>query len=247
MCAKALTLAHQMTDLVRLASFDIGKKNFAFYIEEFDRKKLMKLVPPPETQRYHADGSPTPKMAKFLAKVSRLGKTVLHRNLDLTAGCDKKLALDPTTFHNMNDALNRYIVEWDRCSAFVVEKQMQFSGRGKNNPMAQKLGQHCYSYFTFRYGRERPVVEFSAQHKTRILGAQKTAVGVYKNGKTKWKGLTKPQRKKWCVGKATEILRARGEESILEGLTTASKRDDLADVVCQLQAFKILAYIYRTL
>ena len=50
--------------------------------------------------------------------------------------------------------------------------------------------------------------------------------------------MDKPQRKKWSVQKAVEILTMRGESNILESLTTAKKKDDLADVVCQLQAYK---------
>jgi hypothetical protein len=39
------------------------------------------------------------------------------------------------------------------------------------------------------------------------------------------------------------ILKERNELETISNLTSAKKRDDLADVLCQLQAFKILVYI----
>lgn len=232
---------------IRIASFDIGKKNFAFYIEECDQKQLLALQNVPENKRYNPDGSPTKKMQQLLDEICANGRTILHKNLDLTANCDKSMRLDPETFYNMNDVLDQYIPYWDKCCAFVIEQQMQFAGKGKTNPMAQKLGQHCYSYFTFLYGRTKQVVEFSAQHKTRILGAPKINGGVYKNGNTKWTNMSKPQRKKWAVKKASEILSARGEEKVLTGIKTVSKKDDLADTLVQLQAFKYLTFVEKKL
>jgi hypothetical protein len=55
--------------------------------------------------------------------------------------------------------------------------------------------------------------------------------------------MTKPQRKKWSVQKVTEILENRGETDILDGMKKKKKKDDLADVVVQLQAFKYRHYV----
>ena len=54
-------------------------------------------------------------------------------------------------------------------------------------------------------------------------------------------------RKKWSVNKAIEILTCRGEMDILENLTSVKKKDDLADVLVQLQSFKYLMYINKSL
>lgn len=227
--------------LVYASSFDIGKKNFSFCVEEFDKSELMKIENIPEKKRYNQDGTPTEEMASILESVMTNGRIVLHKNLDLTKNCDPKLKLDPETFQNMTDVLDDYMDYWSKCEVFVIEEQMSFGK--KMNRMAMKLGQHCYSYFVCKFGRFKQVVEFPSYHKTQILGAPKTKP---EKGK-RWKAMTKPQRKKWSVEKAIEILMKRGEIDILDGLTSVRKKDDLADTLTQLQAFKYLVYVNRKL
>lgn len=219
-----------------IASFDLGKKNFAFCVEEVDLDILKKIKNIPVKDRYNEDGTTTKKMEKVLEAVYKSGKIILYKNLDLTKNCDPKKKLDPETFYNMIDKLDEYIEYWDKCSTFVLEEQMSFGK--KLNKMAMKLGQHCYSYFTFQYSRFKTVLEYPAYNKTQVLGAPKIEGKPYKSGKKRYVSMEKPQRKKWSIQKATEILIMRGEEEILESLTTAKKKDDLADVVCQLQAYK---------
>jgi len=230
-----------MTDLVRYASFDIGKKNFAFCIEEFDRQELVNLRNVPEIQRYNTDGTPTLKMARLLQSVCNNGRIILHKNLDLTKNCNKKLRLDPETYHNMVDELDNYLDYWDTCSVFIIEEQMSFGK--KMNKMAMKLAQHCYSYFVFKYGRFKTIIEFPAFHKTQILGAPKIEGKPYKSGKRRYKAMEQRDRKKWSVEKCTQILTDRGETEVLSQLSSAKKRDDLADVCTQLQAAKYLIFV----
>jgi len=232
-------------DFVWVASIDIGKKNFAFCIEEFDRSELFKIKNIPSTKRYNPDGTPTESMQEILEQICSNGKIVLHENLDLTENCDPKLKLDPETFHNMIDALDQYKDYWDKCLAFVIEEQMSFGK--KINKMAMKLGQHCYSYFTFLYGRYKQVIEFPAYHKTQVLGAEKVEGKPYKSGKKRYKAVEKGARKKWAVNKAIEILTGRGEIDVLENLTGKSKKDDLSDVICQLQAAKYKIFVDKCL
>lgn len=217
------------------ASFDIGKKNFAFYIEEINIQELEDIKNIPSKQRYNIDGTPTQKMENILEKIFSNGKVILHDNVDLTANCDPKVKLDPETFHNMIDILDNYATYWDKCSVFVIEEQMAFGS--KLNKMAVKLGQHCYSYFTYRYSRQKEIIEFPAYYKTQILGAPKI------KGARKYKAMSKPQRKKWSSEKAIEILTNRGELDILDNLVSAKKKDDLADVITQLQAFKYKYFV----
>lgn len=225
----------------RIASFDIGKKNFAFCIEEINTDKLMKVRNIPAMLRYKPDGTPTDRFKKVLDKVFSNGKIILHKNLDLTENCDPKKKLDPETYHNMIEALDQYAEFWDTCEAFIIEEQMSFGK--KLNKMAVKLGQHCYSYFTFKYGRFKQVLEFPAYHKTQILGAPKVEGKPYKSGKKRWVAMSKPQRKKWSIKQAVEILENRGEEDILNNMKTVKKKDDLADVLTQLTAFKYMVYV----
>jgi len=225
---------------IRIASFDIGKINFAFYIEEIQTSKLEKLKSLPSIARYNKNGTPTDKMKEVLTQVYLSGKTILHKNVDITQNCIKGKLLDPETFHNMNDVLDKHSDEFDKCDIFIIEQQLSFGK--KRNPMATKLGQHCYSYFTFKYGRFKQVIEFPAYHKTQILGAPK----IEKQGKKsiRYVAMEKPKRKKWSIEKALEILALRGEESII---SSAKKKDDLADTLTQLQAFKYLSFVDKSI
>ena len=230
--------------MCRVASFDIGKKNFAFCIEEFDKKNLIGIENIPAGRRYNADGTLTPEMEELLQRVFSNGKIILHANVDLTKNCDPKQKLDPETFHNMTDVLDEYTHEWDSCDCFIIEEQMAFGK--KLNKMAVKLGQHCYSYFAIRHGRDKRVFEFPAYHKTQVLGAPKIEGKPYKSGKTRYKAMEKPQRKAWSVKKALEILTSREETEYLDQMRSVRKRDDLADVLTQLQAFKYMMYVDRS-
>lgn len=178
------------------ASFDIGHINFAFYVEEIDENELRKINNIPDKEKYNANGTPTKDMKKILDTVCKNGKTILHKNSDISKNCVKGKKLDPNTFHNMTDLLDSYGDYWDKCYCFVVEAQMNF-GKCKSNPKALKLGYHCQSYFMFRYGRFKEVIEFPAYHKTQVLGCEKIKGKKCKNGNYRWKSIDKPSRKKW--------------------------------------------------
>jgi len=232
-------------DLIWACSVDIGKKNFSFCVEVFDKNELLEIENIPEKLRYEENGTPTEKMSSVLDQVFSNGKIVLHKNVDLTENCDKKAKLDTETFHNMTDLLDKYVKYWDKCSLIVIEEQMAFGK--KINLTAIKLAQHCQSYFFFKYGRYKPVLSFPAYHKTQILGCEKVEGKKCKNGKTRWKAQEKGYRKKWSVNKCIEILTCRGEMEVLDSLTSVAKKDDLADVVCQLQSAKYLIYVDKKL
>jgi hypothetical protein len=225
------------TELIWICSVDIGKKNFCFYVEEINLKNFPNIKNIPKNNRYNENGTPTIKMQNILDKVCGNGKTILHKNADLTKNCKPGKYLDPETFYNMNDLLDTYGEYWDKCCIFIIEQQM------RKNYMAMKLGQHCFSYFSIRYGRFKSVIEFPSYYKTQILGAEKIKGKQYKNGKFKWKTIDKTARKKWSVVKATDILTKRGEFHTIENIKTKVKKDDLADTLSQLQAFKYLYYI----
>ena len=218
-----------------VASFDIGKKNFAFCIEEFDSKLLSTIKNIKKVHRYTLDKSgATPEFSALLNEVVLNGQVLLHKNLDLTENTEKGKYLDTAIFYNMIIELDKYKSFFDRCDVIVIEQQMSF--KKAQNTMAIKLGQHCFSYFTMRYpltqvnnvvfdGRKE-VIEFPAYYKTQIIGAPK--------------GLTKPQRKKWAVEKTREIFQLRGCEDYFLGV---KKKDDLADTFLQLQSFKFLRFV----
>lgn len=217
-----------------ILSFDIGKCNFAFYIEEFDETKIKENIIPKST-RFHDNGTPKEDYAQLLSRVYLNGNTVLFKNLDLTKDTKKDKYLDQKVCLNMITELDKY-KEWiDKCSIIIIEQQMSF--KNVRNTMAIKLAQNCASYFLHRYGLTKEIVEYPAYHKTQVLGAPKIG----------GKALSKPQRKKWAVEKAFDILMERGETDFLEELSKSKKKDDLADVLIQLQSFKYLRFVEKAL
>ena len=218
-----------MISLIKMiAAFDIGKKNFAFVIEEINIPKLQELPTIIKKRRFDYSGKTTKEYDCLLSKVYQLGKIVLYRNLDLTIGTNKKLYLDPRIFIAMYTELEKYVEYWDKCDVILIERQMSF--RGKRNPMALKLGQHCYSYFIFKYKNTKKIIEFPAYHKTQVLGAPRK--------------LTKPQRKKWAIEKAYSILAEREDYDNLILLHSVKKRDDIADCILMNIAYTVMNYIF---
>jgi hypothetical protein len=234
--------------LMWIASIDIGSKNFAFYVEEIDVIVLSKIKNISISERYNADGTPTVKMNNILKTIFKDGKTIIHKNVDLTGGCSTGKYLDQNILHNLTNLLDKHFEIWDKCFIFLVEQQMSFGK--KINLKAIKIGQHVQSYFLFRYGKFKTVIEFPSYHKTNILGSEKINKGQTKSGKIKYKNIDKPARKKWSIEKAKEILLTRGETN--HPLLTSKrgskghpsiKKDDLADTLTMLAAFKYLHFV----
>lgn len=173
---------------MKICSIDIGKKNFAYCIEDND------------------------KLVKF-------------ENIDLTEGVPEsklKSFLHPQIFTNLSKHFDENIIDIADCDYIVIEQQMSFGK--KVNPMALKIGQHTFSYFLLTHP-DIAIIEFPSYYKTQL-----------NNAPTK---MNYTQRKQWAIHKACEILVDRGDYENLTRLTCSKKMDDLADVVCQSQAFKI--------
>ena len=227
-------------DIIWLASFDIGKKNFAFYIEEINLKQLKDIENISKLKRYNLDGTCTAEFRKILDSVYMNGKKILLKNVDLTAGTNKNKYFDIELCHNLIGVLDEYSEYFDNVSYVIVEQQMSFGK--KVNTMALKLGQHCESYFLFKYGRFKKVIEFPSYYKTQVLGAEKLKKTT-KTGKTSYKAVDKSIRKKWAIDEASTILAEREDFNTLSELTSMKKSDDVSDVIIQLQAFKYLYFI----
>jgi hypothetical protein len=233
-----------MDEIIWIASFDIGKKNFAFYIEEINKNQLLNIKNINKNNRYNPNGTCTTDFDKLLQQIYLNGSVVLYKNCDITKNCNNKLIFDYEILHNLTDLLDEYKNYWDHCEAFVIEQQMSFGKQ--NNTMAIKIAQHCWSYFSFQYNRFKQIISFPAYHKTQILGAQKLEKKT-KKGKITYTSIDKPSRKKWSIDKAITILADREDFDTLSKLSSNKKKDDLADVLCQLQAFKYLVYVDKSL
>lgn len=220
-----------------IASFDIGKKNFAFCIEEVRVNELEGIRSKTTLkERYYKDGTSTAEFGNVLSQVYRSGHLVLLDNIDLTYDCDGSKYIDPRLFVNMNHELDKYKHYWNKCTSIIIEQQMGFGK--KRNYMALKLGQHCFSYFVFHYSNFKTIIEFPSYNKTKILGAPKK--------------ISKYQRKIWAVQKAIEILSCRMDVSTTEQefeklIVSRKKADDMSDVITQLQAFKFLTFVDKNI
>jgi len=133
-------------------------------------------------------------------------------------------ALDKYVFLRLTALLDSYKEYFDKCSTIIIEQQMSFGTRV--NTMAIKIAQHIYSYFLFRYGDAKKIVEFPSYNKTQILGAPR--------------GLEKPKRKKWAVEKAEEIWTLRGDMDTVEMVGSKKKKDDMSDCLLHVLSYIIL-------
>lgn len=135
-------------------------------------------------------------------------------------------ALDSNVFLRLTALLDKHKEYFDKCSTIIIEQQMSFGS--KINTMAIKIAQHTYSYFLFRYGNTKKIVEFPSYNKTQILGAPG--------------GLDKPQRKKWAIEKANEIWTTRGDLETVDMIGTKKKKDDMSDCLLHVLAYIIHNY-----
>ena len=165
---------------------------------------------------------------KFLGKsmntVLGHGEIILWKNHNITKDCHKSKYIDPILFYNLTELLDTYTSYWDMCDVILIEQQMSF-GFKKINTLALKLAQHCFSYFQIKYKLTKQIIDYPAYHKTQLLCAPKK--------------MSKPQRKKWAVEKAQEILKLRNITNV--DFEKSKKEDDYADTLCMTQAYK-LAY-----
>ena len=229
------------SNFIYIASFDIGKKNFAFYVEKINLSSLESLKNISKLKRYNPNGTPTPEFSELLYSVFANGEKILLKNTDITDGADKTKYFDLELCYNLVDLLDEYEEYWNMADYFVIEQQMSF-GR-KTNTMALKLGQHCESYFINKYGRcDKKVIEFPSYHKTQVLGAEKTLTKT-KTGRVSYKTLGDRERKKWSTEQCFYILTLREDFETICELGLRKKKDDVSDCVLQLQAFKYLYFV----
>jgi hypothetical protein len=148
------------------------------------------------------------------------GNLIFFHNQDF--GVRKKTTIDDNPLLGaILKWLNTHKDSFDKCQTVIIEQQL------KTNPFAQKIEHMVHAWFLIHYGDKFDVRPFSATHKTRVLNAPKK--------------MTKPERKKWAVEKATEILCGRGDVVGLEILEdNKRKADDISDCCLMIQSWKIL-------
>lgn len=227
---------------LRLATFDIGRKNFAHCVEDvaldgersiYAAEQKYKHLPKPRRRR--VKGPVSSEMQDILDAVCRAGRTVRHGVVDLRADPESK-RLDLPTRDNLYAYLASLRAVWATCDVIAIEQQYfsTYTPKGRKGPKTEanidaiKLAECCYTWFRTNCP-DAELFFYGSQFKTQILGAPQT--------------LTKPQRKKWSVGKMWEILELRGESAVAEELAELKrakkqKLDDIADCLVMAQALK---------
>ena len=228
--------------MLRLATFDIGRKNFAHHIEDvtlegpdaiFSLENRYGSLP--RQQRRRVKGEMLPQISDLLRLVCISGSTVHQAVVDLRADPECK-KLDLPTRDNLFSYLQSLSRMWRSCDIFVIEQQYfsTFTPKGRRgkkteaNIDAIKLGECCYAWFRIKFPRAETLF-YGSQNKTQILGATGS--------------LSKYQRKKWAIEKMGAIMERRGETEILTRLRQTNKKkrqklDDIADCVVMAQAYK---------
>lgn len=238
--------------MITVASFDIGKNNFAFCIERVCVDHLLCIKKAGNTKAiYLEDGTASPTTSELLQEVYMSGDIIEIKNNNITAEgftslrpdyvtatvfARKKISFDLGLCVCMSNVLDSYEHLWKDVDVFLVEKQMDI------NNLCVRLSQHCESYFLLKYPGKR-VVEFPSHFKTTVLGAPKVLKKGGKTLKKKYKSMEKPARKKWAVDTAKEILAERGDFKTLKTLGPYTKAYDKCDCIVQLQAWKYLEFI----
>lgn len=234
------------TDSIWIASFDIGSKNLCFCIEEYPININIKLID--YMKRYNIDGTPTELFNNQLKEIYKFGKLIFFENKDITDGCNTSESrhkyFNPLLYNNMYKHLDTFKEYWNLCDHIVIEEQM-WSGINKNTK-ACRLEQHALSYFIYFYSNFKNIQSFPAYHKTQVLGAHKEKV-INKTGKIRYKSISKPERKKWSIVRAKEILEIRKDLDTLDFYNKKTKRkiklDDISDTILQCISYVILNII----
>lgn len=128
---------------MRILSIDIGTKNCAFYIEEFDENCIEK--------------------SRSIDELYKIGKRCYWN----VANFEKELNLGVEIFVPIIQFLDKNRKHWDTCNGIIIEKQLQL------NFNAQVVQHFIFSYFKNLYGPFKYISDISATRKTQVLNAPK--------------------------------------------------------------------------
>ena len=133
----------------------------------------------------------------------------------------------------------------DTVDTIVIEQQL------KTNPMAQRVEQHCISWFTFQYLDSKEIIVFPSRNKYIMLGLPKN---VFDEKKKIVRKITKNERKKWACDFTLSVLTNKkindntnfiNSKKLLDYIfvKNSDKKDDISDTFCQLNAYKIKKFL----
>ena len=203
--------------MLRVAAFDMGTRNFAFSVEEYQSKSL----PPKIKGAFDIDGCPNESYQKFLNQNYNQGSIIHFECIDLI----QQTGIEKNIYLALTQVLNSFSKLWDMVDVFLIEQQMAY-GKNTSNIQASRLAQHCQSYFITIYGSFKIIQEFSSTYKTRILGCP-----IQQRKKHK-------DRKKFAIQLVSDILIQRSDSKYTD-FNQLVKKDDVADCILMIQAYKV--------
>lgn len=134
------------------------------------------------------------------------------------------VALGNNYFEKLTDYFNEHINLLKKCTIFLMEHQLV------KNIDVFRIAQHVLSYFIIRLNNgKRLFYEINPRLKERI-GYKDEKNATVKNSSQKL-------IKTWSINKAYELCNERNDLLSKRILDVSKKKDDLADVICQMQAF----------
>lgn len=230
-----------MSNTFQVLSIDIGVKNLAMWIEEYDVNQLASLKKECEgiSPKVDSNNIPSKPYADFIKKFLVSSKSVYYDKLDLTTGKERRTKNKAIILEN--ETLFNIIKEFDKrkdifihVNYIVIEKQL------KTNPMAQTVQNHVHAYFLHQYGLTKDINIFDSVHKTRVLGCPKKITKEDKLVK-----INKAYRKKWTTNKTRDIMMERKDKKTFKFIfeENKAKADDLSDTFCQSSAFVFIHFI----
>lgn len=134
---------------MRILSIDIGTKNCAFYIEEFDEEKICRLRMSRASRR------------DPIEELYKIGKRVYWKVINF----EKDLRKGVELFVPMVKYLDEHCWLWDTCNGIILEKQLRI------NYSACVVQHFIFSYFKTLYGPFKHISDISATRKTQVLNA----------------------------------------------------------------------------
>ena len=234
---------------MRVLSIDIGVHNMAFFCEEFNEEDIKKICEKykisKSEKRFDENSLAIGNYKKLVDEISLTGECIFVDKLDLShkkgTEFDLQIFINLTYFFDKNKKLI------DTIDKIVIEQQV------KTNPMAQRIEQHCVSWFTFQYLNTKEIIIFPARNKYLVLGAPKNKFDEKKKIVRK---LNKNERKKWACDVVLSLLTCKpivqtdtdkiiNSKQLLEFIfdKNSNKKDDISDTICQLNAFKIKRFL----
>jgi len=230
-----------MTTKQQILSIDIGVRNLAMWVEEFDLQKLANFKKQHKTinPKLIENNVPSEEYKTFLDNfLLTSSRTIWADKIDL---CEEEKVINKTK-NNMiilnNNILFNIIKQFDKrrdilihVNSIVIEKQL------KDNPNAQVIQNHIHAYLLHQYGLSKDIVIFDSCHKTRVLGCPKKV-----EDKGKMVKINKTFRKKWTTNLTRRIMFDRKDKTFYNFVfeQNKSKADDLSDTFCQACAYVLL-------